>query len=224
MSGPLDFRDEEERRDPPRETERRPEAPPPARPPNVSKYTWFVGVVAFLVLILVTVSAVDNQGAEPGGPVRDERLIPFAAPLAAAPPRADGQEDANLDSERACRVRGEGIFNMCDEAERGPVVLAIFPTEAGRCASVMDQFDRLARRMPDVRFVAVGARGDRDDLRGDEHPFPVVWDRDGSVATVYGLVGCPQITFAREGGQVVTTTRRELTDAELRERVSRLRR
>ena len=34
-------------------------------------------------------------------------------------------------------------------------------------------------------------------------------------SSAFGLVGCPQITFARQGGTVVETTRTELTDDEL---------
>jgi hypothetical protein len=197
-------------------------APPPARPPGASRYTWFIGVVAFLFLVLVTINAVDDQGAEPGGPAGGEKLLAFAVPRADAPARQDGNEDANLDSDRACEVRGPGILNICEEWEQGPVVLALFPTDASRCRSVVDQFDRIARRLRDVRFVAVGSRGDRAELRGRRHDFPVGWDRDGGVATAYGLVGCPQITFARKGGAVVETTRQELSDEEIAAKAERL--
>ena len=201
-----------------------PQAPPPARPPGASRYTWFIGVVAFLLVVLVTINAVEDQGSEPGGPDRDAKLVPFAVPRADAPARKSGDEDANLDSKTACKIRGPGILNICEEAEKGPVVLALFPTDASRCASVIEQFDRLARRLRDVRFVAVGSRGKRQDLTGRRHDFPVGWDRDGGVATGYGLVGCPQITFAHKGGVVVETTRQELTDEEITERAERLRR
>jgi hypothetical protein len=86
---------------------------------------------------------------------------------------------------------------------------------------VLGQFDRLAPRHAGVRFVAVGSRGDRKDLRG-RHAFPVGWDRDGGLATAYGLVGCPQVTFAERGGRVVATTRQALTDDELARRVQQL--
>jgi hypothetical protein len=89
VSGPLDFGDDRAGEEPP--APRRPEAPPPARPPGVSRYTWFIGVVAFLLVVLVTVNSVGGGGAaEPGGPAGGERLPPFAAPLANAAPRADG--------------------------------------------------------------------------------------------------------------------------------------
>ena len=38
------------------------------------------------------------------------------------------------------------------------------------------------------------------------------WDKDRAVASVYGLVGCPQVTFAKQGGAVVDTVRREIDD------------
>lgn len=220
--GPLDF-DDEPRPDrapgapPPGAPP--PGAPPPAKPSGMNRYTWFLGVVGFLLVVLVTLNSVTSEGVNPGGPDAGGRLAPFAAPLADAPERPD--EDANVDERKACGVRGPGILNICERAERGPVVLALFPTDAARCRSVLDQFDRIAPRFPRAGFVAVGSRGDRDTLRG-RRPYPVAWDKDGAVASGYGLVGCPQISFAERGGKVVLTTRRELSDAELAGRVREL--
>ena len=224
MSGPLDFREEPGRDPDDSAPAPPPEAPPPARPPGISRYTWFAGVVALLLTALVTLNAVGGGGADPGGPEGGAKLPGFAAPLAEAPPRPDGNEDANLLTGKACKVRGEGIVNICEAYERGPVVLALFPTAAGGCRSdTLEQLDRLAPRLEGVRIVAVGSRGDRAELRGD-HPYPVGWDRDGGLATAYGLVGCPQITFAHRGGEVLETTREPLTDEELLDRVGALRR
>ena len=44
----------------------------------------------------------------------------------------------------------------------------------------------------------------------------------GALASLYGLVGCPQVTFARRGGRVVESVRAPLTDAELVRRLERL--
>lgn len=216
--GPLGFGDDPERGEdapaPPQEPSRRtPSIPEPARPVGASRYTWFVGVVAFLLIIVAVLNSIGSQGVSPGGPDQGDRLAPFAVPLASAPPRAD--DDANVNPDRACRVRGRNILNICELAERGPVVFTLFPTDGGRCRAVLDQFARLAPRFDDVTFAAVGSRGERSILRGRRDPFPIGWDRDGAVASVYGLVGCPQITFARKGGAVMRTTRRELTDSEL---------
>jgi hypothetical protein len=225
--GPLDFDDEP--RGPgapspapsPGAREPDPGPPPPARRRRITdRSTWAIGVVALVFVVLVTINAVGGDGVSPGGPQPGDDLPPFATPLASAPPRED--EDANVDLERACSVRGEGILNICEEAEQGPVVFALFPTDAGRCRRVLDQFARVRPRLPEVRFVAVGSRGDRADLRARRVPFPLGWDRDGAVATAYGLVGCPQITFARRGGRVVETTRKELSDAELVRRAAGL--
>jgi hypothetical protein len=171
-------------------------------------------VVAFLFIIIAILNSINSPGGSgPGGPDRGDRLAPFAVPLASAAPRRD--DDANVNPDRACGVRGPGVLNICDLARRGPVVFTLFPTEGARCRAVLDQFARLAPRLKGVTFAAVGSRGDRAILRGRRDPFPVGWDRDGAVSSVYGLVGCPQITYARRGGGVMLTTRRELTDSEI---------
>jgi hypothetical protein len=189
-----------------------PQAPPPAKPPGASRYTWFLGVVAVLLLAVVTINTFSTEGVQSGGPERDDELVRFAVPLADAPSRPD--EDAQIDQDKVCSVRGAGILNLCEIQERGPLVLALFPTDASRCRSVLAQFERVSARVPRVSFVAVGSGGDRDDLRG-EWTFPVGWDKDRAVASIYGLVGCPQITFAGEGGRVAQTTHRPLSDDEL---------
>jgi hypothetical protein len=189
---------------------------------GASRYGWFLGVVAVLLLAVVTLNTVGTEGVG-GGPTEGQELVPFAVPLAGAPPRRDGNEDANVDPRRACRVQGPGVLNICRLAERGPVVLALFPTDAAECRSVLEQFDRLAARLPGVQLVAIGSEGDRRALAGRGHPYPVGWDRDRAVAALYGLAGCPQLHFARQGGRVIETTRRVLTDAELLEIAQRLR-
>jgi hypothetical protein len=227
VSGPLGFDPDEQARRPPEpepepEPEREPpQGPPPARPVNTSRYTWIIGIAAVILLGLVTVNAVTGEGTRPGGPEAGDELPVFAAPLAEAAPREDGNEDAQVDPSKACGVRGPGVVNMCDERDAGPVVFAIFPADAPRCRDVLDQFDRVAPRVRGVRFVAAGSRGKRSQL-GTGHPYPVAWDRDGGLATAYGLVGCPQVTFAERGGRVVETTRTELSDAELAEKARAL--
>ncbi|HEV2813253.1 MAG TPA: hypothetical protein VGW10_08385 [Solirubrobacteraceae bacterium] len=226
--GPLDFGDEPRPGAPPGGPRPEPpaEPPPPARPPGASRYGWFIGVAGFLLVVLVTINSVTTGGVDPGGPDEGGRLAPFAVPLADS--SLDG--DANLATEEgqdelgarpACEVRGPEVLNICEQWERGPVVLALFPTDAGRCRSVLGQLDRMRKRFPKVRFAAVGSRGDRDELRG--WGFPVGWDKDGAVAARYGLVGCPQVTFANKGGKVVDTTRREIDDVAFAGKVRELR-
>jgi len=224
--GPLDFEDDPRDKDvgvgePPREQ------PPPTRPPGSSRFTWFIGLAGFLLLIVVTLNTlVTDSEIESGGPSTGSRLAPFAVPLA----DGDLDGDANLATEPgqgqagerpACEVRGPDILNICEEWELGPVVLAIFPASAGRCRAVLEQMRRMRGRFRGVRFVAVGSRGDRDDLRGS-WGFPVGWDRDGQVLARYGVVDCPQVTFALSGGQVVETARNAIDDAEFAANVRRI--
>lgn len=186
-----------------------------------------LGIGVLLIGVTIMLNAVGGSDATPGGPAAGAQMPAFATPAAAS--KLEG--DANLATEDtagteagprpACEVRSADVVNICELYERGPVVLALFPADAKRCRAVLRQFDRAsAAYRGRVAFVAVGSRGDRTDLRG--HAFPVGWDHDGAIATVYGLAGCPQITFARRGGRVVETTHRELTDDELRARVERL--
>ena len=226
MSGPLDFDDEPQRPAPPARREER-GRPQPTRPPTGGpRFGWFLGLAAAVLVVIVVIWGFTNEGIESGGPSAGRDLAPFAVPLAAS--SLDG--DANVATEEgqdqlgpkpACDVRGPEILNICEEAELGPVVLALFPTGADRCRAVLRQLQRIKPQFPGVRFVAVGSRGDRDALRRG-WSFPVGWDRDGAVAARYGLVGCPQVTFARKGGKVVETTRKEIGDAELAAKVKAL--
>lgn len=223
--GPLDFGDEPRER--PGDAEPAPPPPPPARPSGASRYGWFLGVVAFLLLVLVTINSITSGGVEGGGPSGGNRLPPFAVPLADSSLEGDAnlatkQDQDQLGPRPACEVRGPDILNVCEEWEQGPVVLALFPADADRCRSVLEQLRRMKPRFPGIRFAAVGSRGERRSLRGN-WGFPVGWDRDGAVAARYGLVGCPQVTFAKKGGVVVDTARRELTDAEFEAEVRALR-
>ena len=222
MSGPLDFDDDP--RDEPGEA-RRPKAPPPARPAGASRYSWFIGVAALILLGLVLVNALRTEGVQSGGPQQGDKLTPFAVPKATV----DTEKGANLLQEAdedgapaACDVRSAEAINVCALWRERPIVLALFPTSAEKCRSVLEQFERIAPRHPDVAFVAVGSLGDREDLTRRAWSYPVGWDPEGGVFSVYGVVECPQITFARRGGAVVETTRSALTDAGLEARVERL--
>jgi len=136
---------------------------------------------------------------EPG-----RELPAFAVPLAMS-----GLEgDANV-SDRACDVRGPDVLNVCELADRGPLVLSFFAEPVERCDAQVDLIDRLRPRYPDVQFAAVAIRGDRDDLRRRVRErgweLPVGYDHDGAVANAYAVAICPTITLAARGGKVSRT-------------------
>jgi hypothetical protein len=169
----------------------------------VSRPSVLVGVVAVAVIAYVSLNSLRTEGPGSRGLAAGGRLPPFAVPLALS----DLEGDANV-SGRACDVRGPDVLNVCELAERGPVVLAFFAEPSDRCDDEIDVVDRLRRRFPDVRFAAVAIRGDRDDLRRRVRErgwrLPVGHDRDGAVANAYAVAVCPAITLARDGRVVRT--------------------
>jgi hypothetical protein len=227
--GPLDF---DEDAAPPRSPlvgappAQRAGRPAPHRPSMPGgHYLWVVGAGAVVLVLLLLVTTV-RHGTERGarGIPDGEVMPPFAVPLALG--RLDG--DANIAAHAgegqagrrpACTVRGPQVLNGCALREAGPVVLAFFVIRDERCVGQLDAMQRVAARLPGVRFAAVAIRGDRGDLRAmvRRHgwTFPVGYDRDGALSNAYHVQVCPQLTFARRGGRVVETTFGELTPSAL---------
>jgi hypothetical protein len=185
---------------------------------------WLVGLAGVLVVAYITVNSLRTEGVGSRGPVAGERLPPFAAPFASLPVGDDTVANVGAN---ACAVRGRGILNVCALAERGPVVLTFAATGVERCERQVDVVDRVAARFPDVEFAVVGVRGDREALleaqRRHGWGIPVAHDREGSVASVYAVVVCPFVTFARRGGEVTGSALSFLDDAALAARVEALR-
>jgi hypothetical protein len=208
-------------------------APEPRLPGGVSRYGWFVGVVAVLLIAYVSLNSARSHGPGSEGVRSGARMPPFAAPLALGP--VDG--DVNVARRRgqgaagkrpACDVRGPGILNVCALWERGPVVLAFLATRGARCTGELDALERERARHPGVQFAAVAIRGDRGELRAlvrrHRWRFPVGWDRDGILANLYGVAVCPHLTFALPGGRVTATTVGEVRAADLDRRLAALER
>ena len=164
-----------------------------------------IGTLGVLVIAYISYNSLQTEGPGSRGIEPGRTLPAFAVPLALS----DLEGDANV-SERACDVRGEDVLNVCELAERGPVVLAFFAEPSQRCDDEIDVLDRLRSRHAGVQFAAVAVRGDRDDLRRRVRErgwgLPVGHDRDGAVANLYAVAVCPTITFAARGGEVRRTS------------------
>jgi peroxiredoxin len=211
-----------------------PPVPPPARPVGAFRYGWVVGLAFLVVIALVTINTLRTPGVGSKGLKEGEPLPPFAMPLALS----DLDGDANIADQPnqeqrgkhpACTQRGRKILNSCELAEHRPLVLAFFASRAGSgCARELDRLDRARRRHPDIQFAAVAIRGDRSDLRTQIRNrgwrFPVGYDRDGAVSTLYRIVVCPTVIFAKQGGITLRTTVGELDDRELERELAALRR
>jgi hypothetical protein len=162
------------------------------------------GVVAVGAIAYISFNSLSTEGPGSRGVAAGRDLPPFAVPLALS----DLEGDANV-SERACEVRGPEVLNVCELAERGPVVLTFFAEPVERCADEVDLLNRLRPRYPHVQFAAVAIRGDREDLRRRVRErgwrLPVGHDRDGAAANAYAVAVCPTTTFAARGGEIRDT-------------------
>lgn len=174
-------------------------------------YGRWIGALGVAVVLAITVITILTKpkgaaGIEPG-----ERAPPFAVPLVSA----NGKEyDANVSLKygqagakvpAACDVRSAGALNICSLYEHGPVVLALF-TDSESCPSVLETMQQLAPSFPGVAFVAVAVHNGRSAVRklvAREHiALPVGYDAEGTLAGVYRLATCPQVSFIEQGGIV----------------------
>jgi hypothetical protein len=200
-------------------------------PAGASRYGWFLGVVAVLLIAYVTLNTLRSDPVGSKGLRVGSALPPFAAPL------ADSKLDGDVNVARragqgaagkvpACSVRGAGVLNSCVLERQGPVVLAFTVTSGAQCTHELDALEAVRARHPGVQIAAVAIRGSRSALRGliRRHGwgFPVAYDRDGVLANVYGVAVCPQITYALPGGRVTGTSVGVLEAAALDRRIGAL--
>ena len=182
----------------------------PSEPAAGPRYGRYVGLLALLILVLITANTIVTKpngakGIEPG-----HSVAPFAVPLALGSLSGDANVATIPDQGAAgrvpaCTVRGPQILNICQLYERGPVVLALF-VDAGSCPAILSDLQALAPSFPGVQFAGVAIKGSRGPVRALVRSrglsMPVGIDRDGVLAGLYKVASCPQVTFAYPGGVV----------------------
>lgn len=189
---------------------------------------WLVAAVVVALIAYVSLNTLRSEGVGSEGLKAGTKVPPFAAPLALGEVRGDvnvarkaGQGAAG--DRPACSVRGRGILNSCELAERGPFVLAFLATRGAKCTRELDRLEGVRARHPGVQIAAVSIRGDRDDLRAlvRRHGwgFPVAYDSDGILANLYGVAVCPLLTYALPSGVVHDTSVGDLDPAALERRL-----
>ena len=168
-----------------------------------------LAILAYITYNTVTTPAGSSTGLRAGA-----RMPPFAAPLVISNLVGDANVARHADqgaagARPACSVTDPRALNSCTLTRRGPVVLAFFTQDAGRCVAALDALQTVAARNPGVGVAAVAVRGDRGSLRAlaRKHGwrFPVAQDRDGAVANLYGVAICPTVVLAYRGGVVLRT-------------------
>jgi hypothetical protein len=195
------------------------------------RYGWFAAAAVLALIVYVSLNTLRSDHVSSRGPKPDSRVPPFAAPLALGDVSGDvnvarkaGEGEAG--NRPACSVRGPGILNSCQLAERGPFVLAFLATRGTKCTRQLDVLERARAAHPDVQIAAVAIRGDRGDLRAlvRSHGwrFPVAYDHDGILANLLGVAVCPLIVYALPGGIVRESTVGEIDGRALDRRLDAL--
>ena len=135
----------------------------PARPPRYGRY---VGLLAIVILLFITLNTILTKPNGVGGIAVGEPLPPFAVPIA----NSAKTGDANVASDGphpACSVRKPGVLNLCVLYEEGPVVLALF-VEGGSCTDVLGEMESLRAVLPQGALRGGRDQGEaRHDQRGD---------------------------------------------------------
>lgn len=228
-SGPLGF-DQQPGEDDAAEreaaAERTPAPPRSAAPAGVisgHRHAWLLGAAAILVVAALSIQSSRPEAPRATGVPAGERLPPFAAVLATSDVVCDDEDDpcdvnvaasgarvqGSAGRRPACEVRGPTVFNVCELNERGPLVLGLAASRATSCLDAWDRLEPLARRHRGLQIALVAIGGGLEELRervrARRWSFPVGWDRDGILASVYGVAACPYVTVARWGGRVQGT-------------------
>jgi thiol-disulfide isomerase/thioredoxin len=183
------------------------------------RYTFVVGLIFAAVIVIAVVNGV---GGGAGGTLGLDEQVPrwplpeFAVPLAPGGLEGDAnvaQDDcatsqvpcpAGARRTPACGVRAPGSLRVCDLFDR-PSVISFWFSKGGDCVAQQDVVDRAYARYRDrVDFLSVDVRDARDTVRDliREHGWemPVGYDRDGAVAALYRVGGCPTFAYVYPGG------------------------
>jgi thiol-disulfide isomerase/thioredoxin len=201
-------------------------------------------VVGLLFVAIITVALINGVGEEGGTLGLDDQpprwpLPEFAVPAAGSEELEGDANVAQDDCETsalpcpenarrtpACQVGIPGAIRVCDLFDR-PAVISFWFSKGGDCVAQQDVVDRVyARYGGRVSFLSLNVRDDRDTvrdlLRSHDWRMPVGYDRDGAVAGLYRVGGCPTFAYAYPGGTLQDASIGELGDDELSAQIERL--
>jgi hypothetical protein len=206
------------------------------------RYSIAVGVIFAAIVIVAILNGIGGNG---GGTVglddqpRHWPLPEFAVPVAAGELEGDAnvaQDDCESsrlpcpDGDRrtpACRVAEADAIRACDLFELPSVISFWFDKGGSSCVTQQDAVEQAFERYRGrVCFLSLDVRDDRDTVRDlvRQHDWrmPVGYDRDGAVASLYRVGGCPTIAYAFPGGTLQSASAGILSAEELDARVGAL--
>jgi hypothetical protein len=194
-----------------------------------NRYSVIVGLIFLILIGLATLHSLSGGGEDTLGLDKQPARWPlpeFAVPAAAGDLEGDAniyQDDCGSSSlpcseepprVPACQITTPGAIRVCDLFDR-PLVLSFwFGTESG-CERQQDVVSTVAARYRGrVNFLSLDVRDSRGSVRelvrerGWE--MPVGFDRDGAVAALYRVGGCPTFAYAYPGGTLESASIGEL--------------
>jgi len=205
------------------------------------RYSLIVGLIFAAVIIIATINTLGGKDEETLGLDKLEARWPlpeFAVPRAAGQLEGDAnvsQDDCetartpcpqSARREPACQISTPGAIRVCDYFDR-PLVISFWFSHGGNCVEQQDVVNRVNRRYGGkVSFLSLDIRDDRDTVRDliRRHGWemPVGYDRDGAVASLYRIGGCPTYAYVYPGGTLQDASIGELTPSQLEAHVDRL--
>jgi hypothetical protein len=126
----------------------------------------------------------------------------------------------------ACQVRTRESIRVCDLFAQ-PAVISFWFSKGGDCVDQQDVVSSVySRYRGRVRFLSLDIRDDRETvrrlIRERRWQMPVGYDRDGAVASLYRVGGCPTFAYVYPGGTLESASIGNLDAGELSARVERL--
>jgi hypothetical protein len=184
-----------------------------------NRYSLIVGLIFLILIGLATLHSLNGGGEDTLG--LDKQPVRWPLPEFAVPAAAGNLEgDANIyqddcgsstlpcpeDPPRvpACGITTPGAIRVCDLFDRPLVISFWFGTESG-CERQQDVVSTVAARYRGrVNFLSLDVRDPRGSVRELVRErgwgMPVGFDRDGAVAALYRVGGCPTFAYAYPGG------------------------
>jgi len=204
------------------------------------RYSILVGLIFVAIVAVALIHGVPGGGETLGLDKQPSRwaLPEFAVPAAAGRLEGDAnvaQDDCSAaslpcpaESRRtsACQVQTRGAIRVCDLFGR-PSLISFWFSRGGDCADQQDVVSQVySRYRGRVSFLSLDIRDDRDTvrelIRRRHWAMPVGYDRDGAVASLYRVGGCPTFAYAYPGGTLESASIGNLDASELSERIERL--
>jgi hypothetical protein len=206
------------------------------------RYSIVVGLIFLAIIVVATLHTLG--GGERGETLGLDRfparwaLPEFAVPEGAGKLEGDAnvaQDDCGSSTlpcpeqpprEPACRISTPEAIRICDFFAK-PLVISFWFTKGEGCAAQQDVVQSVYERYRDrVGFLSLDIRDDRDTLRElirtHGWTMPVGFDRDGAVASLYAVGGCPTFAYVYPGGFLESASIGDLTAEQLGAHVRQL--